>query len=30
MNVHTLDLNYQNTPHATAAYLVVGPIVASL
>ena len=25
MNIHTLDLNYQNIPRATAAYLVVGP-----
>ena len=25
MNIHTLDLNFMNVPHAIAAYLVVGP-----
>ncbi len=25
MDIHTLDLNFMNTPHAIAAYLVVGP-----
>ena len=25
MNIHTLDLNFRNVPHAIAAYLVVGP-----
>ena len=25
MNIHVLDLNFRDTPHAIAAYLVVGP-----